>query len=782
MASRVMNTQLAPALTARLRLLLIYTGILVPFVVYGASQALQSNNNSPLDWVGHSFAPRMKYDAFVEQFGPGDVVVLSWKGCTWKNPVLDELLAQLRSESALHNADPKPWIYSVLSGRETLLQMTRGGTGRSSSVSGVIDSDSDAIDSPSSQRAIPADVAVQRMQGFLIGPDGLTTCLIVTVTKEGLRHRAELVAELKTICTSITGQAESELKLAGPVIDGLTVDEASQKSLATFAAPSSLMIMLLCWLSLRSFRAALIVFGCATFCQGATLAVIYYTGETLSALLIILPPLIQVLAVAGGIHLSNYYFESLASETHPSSPAIAAIQKGWLPCVLSALTTAMGSASLIVSELTPIRQFGIYATIGVILTAAVVLTLVPGLLLLFPVKRTSSLNTASARLETAHDQTKQHTDAWRFLAGLLQRTRLPLVILILFMIICACGLPRVKTSIRVETLFPGDSRILQDYRWLEDHIGPLVPIEILVTFQKDCRLHDRQRMELLYEIDRSLSKRPSLSRTTSALAFFPPIPEESNLPRVMRINALNRAIALSKAGFQQADMLRVDENGEYWRMTARTSALHPVDYGQLLREVDQASQEFLIQNADKYSSVSVSTSGIMPLVHEIQGRLLKDLFSSLLSALAVITLTMTIVEAGIINGLVAMVSNVFPIVVAFGMMGWLNQPLDIGSVMTASVALGVAVDDTLHFLTFFRRGSAQGYDRKHATLYALQHCGAAMIQTSVSCGLGLFIFSFSDFVPTSRFAILMVTLLLLALVGDLLLLPAILIARREQKT
>ncbi|MGV2340909.1 MAG UNVERIFIED_CONTAM: hypothetical protein LVR18_45320 [Planctomycetaceae bacterium] len=130
----------------------------------------------------------------------------------------------------------------------------------------------------------------------------------------------------------------------------------------------------------------------------------------------------------------------------------------------------------------------------------------------------------------------------------------------------------------------------------------------------------------------------------------------------------------------------------------------PLDYGDVLKQLEQSLVEPLEQApAEARHQISISTSGIMPLVHQIQGQLLSDLFNSLMSALAVITLTMTLVQAGILNGVLAMASNVFPIVIAFGLMGLLAVPMDIGSVMTASIALGIAVDDTLHFLTFFRR-------------------------------------------------------------------------------
>ncbi len=234
------------------------------------------------------------------------------------------------------------------------------------------------------------------------------------------------------------------------------------------------------------------------------------------------------------------------------------------------------------------------------------------------------------------------------------------------------------------------------------------------------------------------------------------------------------------------NVLRTTDKRELWRITAHVSSLDPLDYGDLLDQIDAAvTADLFKSSADSaegdsstdMEGVEVFTSGIMPLVHEIQGQLLVDLTNSLISALIVITLTMTLAQAGFWNGILSMMSNIFPIVIAFGIMGLIDHPMDIGSVMTASIALGIAVDDTLHFLAFFRRMMQQpGATRLSAVLSGYQHCGLAMIQTSVSCGVGLLVFALSDFVPTSRFAVLMACLLLLALLGDLLLLPALLLS------
>ena len=126
------------------------------------------------------------------------------------------------------------------------------------------------------------------------------------------------------------------------------------------------------------------------------------------------------------------------------------------------------------------------------------------------------------------------------------------------------------------------------------------------------------------------------------------------------------------------------------------------------------------------------------------------------------------------GGLISMLPNIFPVVIIFGLMGYLGVLVDIGSMMTASVAMGVAVDDTIHFLSWYRSGLKSGMDRSDAIRLAYSRVGTAMTYTTMIAGMGLAVFMLSTFTPTQRFGTLMLTLLGAALVGDLLLLPAIL--------
>ena len=174
------------------------------------------------------------------------------------------------------------------------------------------------------------------------------------------------------------------------------------------------------------------------------------------------------------------------------------------------------------------------------------------------------------------------------------------------------------------------------------------------------------------------------------------------------------------------------------------------------------------------AAVSVVYTGVVPVVYKAANTLLDSLVESTILAFVLIAFVMWFVLKSFRAGIVSMLPNIFPVVAVFGYMGWRGIEVDIGTMMTASVAMGVAVDDTVHFLTWFRWGLNEGLSRKEAIKEAYRRCSLAMMQTTLIGGLGLAIFAFSSFTPTQRFGYLMISLLAAALVGDLIFLPALL--------
>ena len=183
-------------------------------------------------------------------------------------------------------------------------------------------------------------------------------------------------------------------------------------------------------------------------------------------------------------------------------------------------------------------------------------------------------------------------------------------------------------------------------------------------------------------------------------------------------------------------------------------------------------------------------TGIVPVVYKAQRTLLTSLVESTVMASVSIAAVMAFLMipgrlpralfqpstlyCGAMAGIVAMLPNMFPIIIVFGFMGHANIPVDIGTMMTASVALGIAVDDTIHFLSWFRQYIDAGMSRIDAVIETYRRVGPAMMQTAFVGGLGMFVFALSTFTPTQRFGTLMLVLLMTALLGDLILLPALL--------
>ena len=211
-------------------------------------------------------------------------------------------------------------------------------------------------------------------------------------------------------------------------------------------------------------------------------------------------------------------------------------------------------------------------------------------------------------------------------------------------------------------------------------------------------------------------------------------------------------------------------------------------------KIDPATKKALpgqltaMQGKKKGSEADIATiyTGIIPIVYKAQNQLLISLVKSIALAFVMIAVVMMLLlrnwrgpvsPGNLINipgGMLSMLPNVFPVLIVFGALGHLGRKVDIGSMMTASVAMGVAVDDTIHFLNWYRKGLSQGLRRVEAIRLSYKRVATAMTQTTLIGGLGLSAFALSTFTPTQAFGVLMLFLLVAALVGDLIFLPALL--------
>jgi predicted RND superfamily exporter protein len=250
----------------------------------------------------------------------------------------------------------------------------------------------------------------------------------------------------------------------------------------------------------------------------------------------------------------------------------------------------------------------------------------------------------------------------------------------------------------------------------------------------------------------------------------------------MRRAIMNRHLEQNREDMVQSKYLADDADAELWRITVRQPSLTERRYSELLNELRDGVEGVLAsERRNGADGVSVVYTGLLPLVARSQWELIKSLLISFWGSMILIAVTLMLGLRDIRLGLLSTLPNFFPIFVVFGGFGWLGQSIDVGSMMTASIGLGIAVDDTVHYLTWFKRGLEQGLTRERAVLFAYRHCGTAMLRTTVICGSGLMLFALSSFGPAARFGGMIVLLLLAALIGDLVFLPALLVGRLGRK-
>jgi predicted RND superfamily exporter protein len=523
------------------------------------------------------------------------------------------------------------------------------------------------------------------------------------------------------------------------------------------------------WWRLRDLRLAVLVLLGAVYSTGMALAVLYYSGGTMNLLMTMLPPLIYVLTISAAIHLVNYYRDAIAEVGLAAAPR-RAVRHGWTPCLLAAATTAIGLVSLSVSKIVPIRSFGIYSALGMIGSIGVVFLFYPAALTLWPLGRSAGGGSKAA--SEPHASARAQLATMAMTLGVRRFHAVVTVGSLLLMVALGGGLFRLQSTVKLQHRFAPDSDIIADYTWLEDHLGPLIPLEIVIHFDRECTLSFLERMELVARVEAEVTKNEEVGATMSALDFAPPFPKGGSARDVVRRSVFNRRLMKSRQRYVDAHFLADGAHEQLWRVSVRARALSDVDYGHFVATLRDHVDPVL--EAESAGGVKATYTGVIPLIYKAQRQLFRDLIRSFLTAFFVIALVMVVVLRSIRAGLLAMLPNVFPAVVVFGFMGWSGVLIEIGSVMTASAALGIAVDDTFHFLAWFRRGVEDGMPRHKALYHAYRRCAQAMISTTVICGAGLIVFSLSTFMPIVHFAWLMVTLLAAALLGDLVFLPAML--------
>jgi predicted RND superfamily exporter protein len=548
--------------------------------------------------------------------------------------------------------------------------------------------------------------------------------------------------------------------------------------LSLFIPLTLLLIVVALFLSFRSLRGMLLPTVTVIVSLIWTLGIMVLAGSSLSLGNVALPPLVLVLGTAYSLHIVAEYYEL----AHPGRPVnevvFETLQATGMPLFIAALSTVIGFLSLVVNSIVSIRELGLYASVGISIAFMLSLVLVPALLALLPLP---------TRREAAFSP--RISSALRTLAMLSSRYRRAVIALgFLITLLCAWQIPAIEVGSDFQSFFRETDPVRQatdainrylvgsmtfyvaidgeerdiikkwDTLWriknLQLYIDSLPGVEKTVSFVDYCELLDRGIQEIPLEPpEGEMFEAPSSEDKTTFWA------NPDQLKGVMRLVFLNSARVAS-----------VVNHPNYSRtvILVRTSLSRSSDIADLVEQIESFAHRHFPPE------LTVHPTGNLILLTRTAGNIISGQVNSLALTAGVIFVLMTAMFLSARVGLIAMVPNVFPLFVFFGLMGAFGAELNFGTNIIASIALGVAVDDTIHIMMRLSSTVRTTTDQEHALLDTLSTVGKPALYASVVLFLGFLTLGFSTFVPIRQFGFLSATTILVGLVGEIALLPALL--------
>jgi predicted RND superfamily exporter protein len=745
----------------------LISACLLPLVIYTALQ-MRIGAADVHAWLPEGRPVRQRYEEFVRTFGSDQYLVASWEGCRLEDPRLSAFAEAVRKRDATPtDAKPVPWIESLQTSDDLVRQLT---------------------DPP---LELSREAALTRLKSSVIGSDGTAAAFICFAAGGKINHKMaiELVSEA---ADEVPGLGRGSLKMVGSVYEAYAVDIAAEASLKRLVLPSSLLGIGLAWLCLTSLRAVAPVLIIAGVGQLLAVAIVTAFGSEFSAVLIVLPTLVFMLTLSAAVHFMNYYSD--VARGHRQLLGARAIFLGLKPSVLATITTALGMAALATSQLSPVRNFGFYSATSLCAASLFLIFTFPRLSDWFCRRR--FISAAAEELNEPDKDSEAHVDGpvapWATAyAGFMSRYAWPVSLAGLTLLLFSFyGLSFLKSSTRFNDMFPAGSPTVNDMTWIEDHLGPIASVEVLLKFPKSDESDEYDEVAWVDRVVNQLRSEPEIGGVLAGTTFLPKLPARNRLRDVARRGVLRSALPKVMPQLEKQGLLTETPDGRIWRVTAKVSAFSRLDYGQLTDLVRSSVEKLLgadstDKNGDNEKAAEptkaklvpqVEYTGFSPMMNDTQKALLTDLGSSFTTAFLLITPVMMLIARGIRTGLLIMFPNILPETVVFGSMAWLGYSLDIAGLLTASVAMGIAVNDTLHFVNWYSWRLSVGDTREQAVAHTFSNCARAMIHTMLISCCSMLPFMFAEFNPTRQFAMLMIAMMSTSILGDLVLLPALLLS------
>lgn len=584
--------------------------------------------------------------------------------------------------------------------------------------------------------------------------------------------RKEFVLEdLESIIAYYNKEYQLDIKVSGmPYIRTLNakniVDEISYFLLAALLITSGIFFFFF-----RSWRATFISIVVVIIGVMWAFGILGLLGYQITVLTALIPPLIIVIGIPNCIFLINKYQQEIKDHGNQAKSLQRVITKVGNATLMTNLTTASGFATFIFTDSTLLKEFGIVASICIVSIFIISLMVIPIIYSYLPVPK-------DRHLEHLRKRWIGGFVSWT--ERMVRRHRIAIYITSVILLIASMiGIYQIKVSGSMIEDMPKGMQFYKDIKFFEESFDGIMPLEIVVNTKTKDGVSKSKALKKIEKLEEHIIETPELSRPMSIVsivkytkqAFYGGDPDFFDLPTSNE--RIFMAPLLKGSGGDIAMMKSyVDSTGQYARITTFMK-----DMGTDRMERVEENLRSKIDHIFPDEDYEVILTGKALIFQKGTNYLINNLILSLSLAVILIALFMAWMFKSFRMILVSLVPNLLPLLITAGLMGYLGVPIKPSTILVFSIAFGISVDDTIHFLAKYRQElMANDWKIKRSVYAALRETGVSMFYTSIVLFFGFSTFTISSFGGTVALGALVSATLLFAMLANLLLLPSMLLS------
>ncbi|MFV8280346.1 efflux RND transporter permease subunit [Christiangramia marina] len=580
-----------------------------------------------------------------------------------------------------------------------------------------------------------------------------------------------VLEELEPLIAEFEEQQGIDVRVSGmPYIRTLNAQNIVDE-IGLFIVAALLVTSIIFFFFFRSIRATII--SMVTVCIGVMWAfgfigLLHYEITILTALI---PPLIIVIGIPNCIFLINKYQQEIKKHGNQAKSLQRVITKVGNATLMTNVTTASGFATFILTDSQLLREFGVVASINILAIFVLSLLIIPVIYSYLKPPRDRHLK---------HLNTRWIGGFVDWMENMVRNHRIAIYISSLgLLILSIIGIYTIKVSGSILEDMPQETQFYKDVKFFEREFDGVMPLEIMIDTKRPKGVLKLSTLKRMNDLESKIEEIPELSKPLSInrlvkyskQAYYNGNPKYYQLPTSQEQNfIMPYAKGLSSSeGIMQS---YVDSTGQYARITTfmkdvGTEKMEEIE-NDLLPEIEK------IFPSERYE---VSLTGKALLFQKGTSYLVRNLIISLGLAILLIAGLMAWMFRSFRMILISLVPNLLPLIVTAGVMGFLGVPIKPSTILVFSIAFGISVDDTIHFLAKYRQElKANNWKIKRSVYAALRETGVSMFYTSIVLFFGFSVFMISSFGGTVALGGLVSATLLFAMLSNLLLLPSLLLS------